>query len=57
MNHCAKECLQRFGDIILGYGESDEFSFVIKKSSSLYGRRARLAENRSCIKTLTSNGA
>ncbi|KAI5478761.1 tRNA(His) guanylyltransferase [Pseudohyphozyma bogoriensis] len=28
------------GEIIIGFGESDEFSFLFKRSTSLYGRRA-----------------
>ena len=32
-----QEVLNTFGDVRLGFGQSDEYSFVIHKSSSLYG--------------------
>ncbi|EDV20051.1 uncharacterized protein TRIADDRAFT_32525 [Trichoplax adhaerens] len=40
MNHCGKAVMKEFPDIILGYGQSDEFSFIFKKSCNLFGRRA-----------------
>jgi len=39
MNECAKHILSEFGDVVLAYGESDEYSFVLRKSCELYGRR------------------
>eukprot|EP00877_Chromochloris_zofingiensis_P006558 jgi/Chrzof1/2155/Cz11g04100.t1 len=39
MDECAKEVMKEFPDIRLGYGESDEYSFILHKSSDLYGRR------------------
>ena len=33
--------LEELPDVILAYGHSDEFSFVLKKHSELYERRAR----------------
>ncbi len=41
MNACAGQVLADFGDVVLAYGQSDEFSFVLRRSSELYGRRAR----------------
>jgi len=32
-----QEVLREFGDIVLAYGESDEYSFVFKKNTTLYG--------------------
>ncbi len=29
------------GDLVLGYGQSDEYSFVFKKSTNLFKRRKR----------------
>mmetsp|Transcript_14721 Transcript_14721/g.17205 ORF Transcript_14721/g.17205 Transcript_14721/m.17205 type:complete len:275 (-) Transcript_14721:965-1789(-) len=40
MNCCAMECVKHFSDIVLAYGQSDEYSFVFRKSSSLFNRRA-----------------
>ncbi|KAK9728187.1 tRNA-histidine guanylyltransferase 1-like [Basidiobolus ranarum] len=39
MNRAAQEVMLQIHDIIIGYGESDEFSFVISKKSTLYNRR------------------
>lgn len=39
MNDAASSVLRTFSDIILAYGNSDEYSFVFKKNSQLYGRR------------------
>ncbi len=33
-----KECA---GEVLLGYGQSDEYSFVFKRNTSLFKRRAR----------------
>lgn len=41
MNHCAIEVMKEIHDINIAYGQSDEYSFVISKSSNLYSRRAR----------------
>ena len=38
-----QEVLREFGDIVLAYGESDEFSFVFKRSTTLYGGCSRNA--------------
>ncbi|KAH9101985.1 hypothetical protein LEN26_015610 [Aphanomyces euteiches] len=40
MNRCAKTLMHEFGDIFLAYGQSDEYSFVLSKSSNLYNRRS-----------------
>ncbi|XP_046855116.1 probable tRNA(His) guanylyltransferase [Xenia sp. Carnegie-2017] len=40
MNRCAKEVLKEFQDLILAYGQSDEYSFVFKRSTTLFKRRA-----------------
>eukprot|EP00049_Salpingoeca_infusionum_P011043 m.190539 g.190539 ORF g.190539 m.190539 type:complete len:325 (-) comp14821_c0_seq1:2331-3305(-) len=39
MNEAAIACMKEFPDIVLGYGESDEFSLVLKRDSTLFGRR------------------
>jgi hypothetical protein len=33
MNECAKRLMREYGDVVLGYGQSDEFSFVLHKST------------------------
>eukprot|EP00033_Pygsuia_biforma_P001729 GCRY01001936.1.p1 GENE.GCRY01001936.1~~GCRY01001936.1.p1 ORF type:complete len:259 (+),score=18.90 GCRY01001936.1:169-945(+) len=50
MNVCARAVMGEFGDIVMAYGESDEFSFVIRRSSSLYSRRS--SKLSSCIVSL-----
>ncbi|KAG2207904.1 hypothetical protein INT47_010888 [Mucor saturninus] len=40
MNRCAIEVMKDIKDIIMAYGESDEYSFIIPKSSNLYSRRS-----------------
>ncbi|XP_057971564.1 tRNA(His) guanylyltransferase 1-like isoform X2 [Malania oleifera] len=40
MNSCAVAVFEEFQDIILSYGVSDEYSFVLTKDSQLYQRRA-----------------
>ncbi len=32
-----QEVMREFRDIVIAYGESDEYSFVFKRSSQLYG--------------------
>lgn len=39
MNKCAEAVMIEIHDIILAYGQSDEFSFILKKECDLYGRR------------------
>lgn len=34
---CLQEVLQVFGDVRIAYGESDEYSFVFRKDTTLYG--------------------
>ncbi|KAJ0524147.1 putative tRNA(His) guanylyltransferase [Helianthus annuus] len=43
MNASAVAVLEEFNDIVFAYGVSDEYSFVLKKNSELYQRRARSA--------------
>ena len=33
--------MEELSDIVLAYGQSDEYSFVLRKHSRLYDRRAR----------------
>lgn len=40
MTRCAERVVEEFGEICLAYGQSDEYSFVFKKSAELYNRRA-----------------
>ncbi|KAF8556534.1 tRNAHis guanylyltransferase [Imleria badia] len=39
MDHAAKDLMAEFKDIDLAFGESDEFSFLLRKSTQLYNRR------------------
>lgn len=41
MNCCGKIVMREFGDVVLSYGQSDEYSFVFKRSTNLFKRRAR----------------
>ncbi|KAJ7149825.1 Thg1 C terminal domain-containing protein [Mycena crocata] len=49
MDHAAGDLMEQFPDIVLGFGESDEFSFLIRRSASLYNRRQS-----KIVSTLTS---
>lgn len=39
MNEAARAIVQNFPDVILAYGDSDEYSFVLRKSCTLFERR------------------
>ena len=39
MGRCAKEVMKNFNEIVIAYGDSDEFSFVFKKSAKVFNRR------------------
>jgi len=39
MNSAATEVMKSFTDIVVAYGQSDEYSFVFKKSSKVFNRR------------------
>lgn len=39
MNDCAKQVMREFHDIIISFGESDEYSFVFRRSTTQFSRR------------------
>ncbi|KAF5329950.1 hypothetical protein D9611_010502 [Ephemerocybe angulata] len=39
MDHAARSVMEEYPDIVLAFGESDEYSFLLKRSTSLYNRR------------------
>lgn len=39
MNRAAVSVMQEFKDILIAYGQSDEYSFILRKDSALYSRR------------------
>ncbi|KAI5122736.1 hypothetical protein M0805_009821 [Coniferiporia weirii] len=39
MDRAARAVMDEYKDIVLGFGESDEFSFLLRRSTSLYNRR------------------
>ena len=39
MNSAAKEVMKSFTDIVISFGQSDEYSFVFNKSSKVFNRR------------------
>ena len=41
MNECAGAVMREFSDIVMAYGQSDEYSFVLRRDTTLFGRRAR----------------
>ncbi|KAF9456567.1 Thg1 C terminal domain-containing protein [Collybia nuda] len=49
MDHAARDIMEEYPDIVLGFGESDEFSFLLRKSTTLYNRRES-----KIVSTLTS---
>lgn len=40
MSKAAETVMDEFKDIVIAYGQSDEYSFVFKKSTNVYNRRA-----------------
>lgn len=40
MNYAAFKVLHEFNDLLMAFGQSDEYSFIFKKNSNLYKRRA-----------------
>ncbi|GKD67445.1 tRNA(His) guanylyltransferase 1-like protein isoform X1, partial [Tanacetum coccineum] len=49
MNSCAVAVLEEFNDFIFAYGESDEYSFVLKINSELFQRRASETVSAICL--------
>ncbi|KAG5636225.1 hypothetical protein H0H81_008732 [Sphagnurus paluster] len=49
MDHAARDVMEEYPDIVLGFGESDEFSFLLRRSTELYNRREA-----KIVSTLTS---
>ena len=41
MSRSAEQVMSEFKDIVLAYGQSDEYSFVFRKKTHAYNRRAR----------------
>lgn len=41
MNKCAQAVMEEMEEIVIAYGQSDEYSFVFKKKTNLFKRRAR----------------
>ncbi|KAL9714466.1 tRNA-His guanylyltransferase [Leucoagaricus gongylophorus] len=39
MDHAARDTMELYPDIVLAFGESDEYSFLLKKSTTIYNRR------------------
>lgn len=39
MNKAAKEVVKNFSEIVIAYGDSDEYSFVFRKSAKVFNRR------------------
>lgn len=39
MNHAAMTVMMEFKDITIAYGQSDEYSFILRKDTTLYNRR------------------
>ncbi|KAH8739589.1 hypothetical protein FG386_001146 [Cryptosporidium ryanae] len=40
MNRCAENIMKSISDIVISYGQSDEYSFVFRRRTDLWGRRA-----------------
>lgn len=40
MNRCARAVMDDFNEIILSYGQSDEYSFIFRKDCQIYSRRS-----------------
>lgn len=50
MNYAAIKTMNEFNDIVIAFGESDEYSFVLHKSAQVYNRRT--SKILSCINSL-----
>ncbi|KDQ13865.1 hypothetical protein BOTBODRAFT_160155 [Botryobasidium botryosum FD-172 SS1] len=50
MDRAARDVMDAYPDIVLGFGESDEFSFLLRRSCTLYSRRQS-----KILSTLTSH--
>lgn len=46
MTHSARCVMAELEDVVIAYGQSDEFSFVFKKTSTLFKRRARYSTSK-----------
>ena len=44
MNKSAECVMREFPDMVLAYGQSDEYSFVLKRETTLFSRRARYGQ-------------
>jgi len=49
MDHAARAVMNEYKDVLLAFGESDEYSFLLRRSTSLYNRR-----HAKIVTTLTS---
>ncbi|KAF8629976.1 hypothetical protein AX17_005541 [Amanita inopinata Kibby_2008] len=49
MDHAARDVMEEYSDIMLAFGESDEYSFLLRKQTTLYNRRQA-----KIVSTLTS---
>lgn len=50
MNKSASNVMQEYKDVLMAYGQSDEYSFVIRKDTILYNRRS--SKLMTCINSL-----
>ena len=41
MTRAAQNVMEDFKDIVIAYGQSDEYSFIFHKSTNIYNRRGR----------------
>ena len=47
MTRSARSVMEELDDIVIAYGQSDEFSFVFKRSTTWFKRRARYSRSES----------
>ncbi|OII74641.1 uncharacterized protein cubi_00194 [Cryptosporidium ubiquitum] len=40
MNRCAENVMKNLGDIVISYGQSDEFSFIFRRKTDLWNRKS-----------------
>ncbi len=52
MNECARRVMTDFNDLVFAYGQSDEYSFVFRRETELYGRRAAKVRIRKSMEIL-----
>jgi len=52
MNECGRRVMARYEDIVFGFGQSDEFSFIFRRSARVLNRNSII----SCVVSVFTGG-